>query len=231
MNRRGFLTQSAVSLPALAGLARAVPAAAQTARPQAPPLALPKPQRQGGMPLMQALNLRNTNRNLAEDKLSPQVLSNLLWAAWGVNREGGQRTAPSAMAVYEVDIYVFLAEGVYLFDAKAHALKPILAGDHRALAGTQAGVAKTPLSLVFVADLDKYTSGAMKMADQATQLAWSNAHAGFIGQNVYLFAASEGLGAWFRGFIDPPGIAKLLNLRPAQKPLYSQSVGFPARSA
>ncbi len=229
MNRRVFLTKSAASLPALAGLARAVPAAAQASLPQA--IALPKPQRQGGMPLMQALNARCTNRSIGEEKLSPQMLSNLLWTAWGVNRDNGMRTAPSAMGVREIDVYVFLPEGVYLFDPAAHALKPVVAGDQRAKAGTQAGVAKTPVSLVFVADLDKYTSGSMRMADQATQLAWSNAHAGFIGQNVYLFAASEGLGAWFRAFIDAPAIAKLLNLRPTQKALYAQSVGYPARSA
>jgi nitroreductase len=229
MNRRAFLSKSAASLPALAGLARAVPAAAQASPPQ--PIALPKPRRQGGMPLMQALNERRTNRSIAEDKLSPQMLSNLLWAAWGVSRESGMRTAPSAMGVREIDIYVFLPEGVYLFDAAAHALKPVLAGDRRAQTGNQAGVGKTPVSLVYVADLDKYASGAMRISDQATQLAWSNAHAGFIGQNVYLFAASEGLGAWFRALIDAPGISKLLNLRAAQKVLYSQSVGYPAKTA
>jgi nitroreductase len=229
MNRRAFLSKSAASLPALAGMARAVPAAAQASLPQ--PLALPKPQRQGGMPLMQALNQRRTSRDIVEQKLTPQMLSNLLWAAWGVNRESGMRTAPSAMGVREIEIYVFLPEGVYLFDAAAHALKPVVAGDQRALAGTQAGVAKTPISLVFVADLEKYTSGQMRQADQATQLAWSNAHAGFIGQNVYLFAASEGMGAWFRAFIDPPAIAKLLNLRPTQRALYGQSVGYEPKSA
>ncbi len=180
---------------------------------------------------MQALNERRTNREIREEKLSPQMLSNLLWAAWGVNRESGMRTAPSAVGVREIDIYVFLPEGVYLFDAPAHALKPALAGDHRAKTGTQDGVGKTPVSLVYVADLNKYASAAMRVTDVTTQLAWSNAHAGFIGQNVYLFAASEGMGAWFRALIDAPGIARLLNLRPSQKVLYSQSVGYTAKSA
>ena len=228
MNRRAFLSKSAAGLPVLA-LSRGIPAGAQSPLPQ--PLALPKPRCQGGMPLMQALNQRRTNRDIAEQKLSPQMLSDLLWAAWGVNREGGMRTAPSAVAVREIDLYVFLPEGVYLFDAEGHALKPALAGDHRAQTANQAGVGKTPVSLVYAADLEKYATASMRVSDPATQLAWSNAHAGFIAQNVFLFAASEGLGCWFRALIDAPAIAKLLNLRPSQKVLYSQSVGYPAKGA
>jgi len=230
MKRRTFLQRSAAAWPVLAGLASPAPAPAQGLQP----LALPKPQKQGGKPLMQALAERQTNRNIGEEKLSPQMLSNLLWAAFGVNREtSGMRTAPSAMAVREIDIYVFLPEGVYLFDAAAHNLKPVLAGDHRAKTGNQAGVGKAPVSLVYVADLDKYASGSgpMRVTDAAVQTAWSNAHAGFIGQNVYLYAASEGLACWFRALIDNAGIAKLLNLRPGQKVLYSQGVGHPEKAA
>jgi nitroreductase len=196
-------------------------------------MALPKPQRQGGKPLMQALNERHTNRNIGEEKLAPQTLSNLLWAAFGVNRESnGLRTAPSAMAVREMDIYAFLPEGVYLFDAVAHSLKPVLAGDQRAKTGNQAGVGKAPVSLVYVADLNKYSAGAgpMTVTDAAVQTAWSNAHAGFIAQNVYLYAASEGLACWFRALIDNAGLAKLLNLRPGQKVLYSQGIGYPVKA-
>ena len=164
------------------------------------------------------------------------------------------------MNVQEISLYVFLEQGVYLFDEKAHSLKPVVGGDHRAKAGTQTGVAKAPLSLVYVADLDKYRGGlpaeadffddlgghsllaarlvsilrddpryASLRVDAATQTAWSNAHAGFIGQNVYLFAASEGLASWFRAFVDGPAVAQLLNLRPGQKVLYGQTVGYPAK--
>jgi nitroreductase len=132
------------------------------------------------------------------------------------------------MAVREMDIYVFLPDGVYLFDAAAHGLKPVLAGDRRAKTGNQAGVGKAPVSLLYVADLNKYSAGPMTVSDAAVQTAWSNAHAGFIGQNVYLFAASEGLACWFRAMIDSAGLAKLLNLRPGQKALYSQGIGYPA---
>jgi len=189
-------------------------------------LALPKPQIQGGRPLLQALSDRKTTRNISEEKLSPQMLSNLLWAAWGVNRPANNgRTAPSAMNVQEIGVYVFLEQGVYLFDEKVHGLKPVVAGDHRAKAGTQAGVAKAPVNLLYVADLDKYRAGL----PAESKTAWSNAHAGFIGQNVYLFAASEGLASWFRAFVDAPAVAQLLSLRPGQKVLYGQTVGYPAK--
>ena len=229
MKRRTFLQRSAALAPILAGLSSPALTPAQGLQP----MALPKPQKQGGKPLMQALNERRTNRSIGEERLSPQTLSNLLWAAFGVNRESnGLRTAPSAMAVREMDIYAFLPEGVYLFDAVAHSLKPVLAGDQRAKTGNQAGVGKAPVSLVYVADLNKYSAGAgpMTVTDAAVQTAWSNAHAGFIAQNVYLYAASEGLACWFRALIDNAGLAKLLNLRPGQKVLYSQGIGYPAKA-
>lgn len=175
---------------------------------------------------MQALNDRKTIRNISSEKLPPQTLSNLLWAAWGVNRAANNgRTAPSAMNTQEISLYVVLEQAVYLFDEKAHSLKPVLAGDHRDKAGTQSGVATAPVNLICVADLDKYRDGLA--AESKT--AWSNAHAGFIGQNVYLFAASEGLASWFRAFVDGAAVTRLLNLRPGQKVLYGQTVGYPAK--
>jgi len=227
MRRREFLRGAAAG-PVLAVLAHPQPVGAQGL----PAIALPKPQAKGAMSLLEALSLRKTNRDLGEEKLSPQMLSNLLWAAFGINRmESGGRTAPSAMGVKEMDIYVFLAEGVYLYDAAGHTLKPVLSGDHRSKAGTQAGVGRAPVSLLYVADFEKYGAGRGMRIDPATQIAWSNAHAGFIGQNVYLYAASEGLGAWFRAMVDVPELTALLNLRPAQKVMYSQSVGYPAKRA
>jgi Nitroreductase family len=196
-------------------------------------MALPKPQTQGGSPLMQALANRQTNRNISREQLLPQMLSNLLWAAWGVNRPAIRgRTAPSAMNLQEMDLYVFLEKGVYRFDALSHSLQPVLAGDHRAQTGKQAGVGQAPVSLVFVADLEKYATGraGRLAAEPALQMAYSNAHCGFIAQNVYLYAASEGLASWFRAMVDAPALATLLNLRPAQKVLYSQGVGYPAKT-
>jgi nitroreductase len=223
MHRRDFLRRAATAVPVFAALAgRPRRGAAQ----ELAGMALPKPQIQGGRPLMQALSDRKTIRNISQEKLSPQMLSNLLWAAWGVNRAANNgRTAPSAMNAQEVSLYVFLEQGVYLFDEKSHSLRPVVAGDHRVKAGIQTGVATAPVNLVYVADLDKYGAGL----PVESKTAWSNAHAGFIGQNVYLFAASEGLASCFRAFEDGPIVAQLLNLRPGQKVLYGQTVGYPAK--
>lgn len=201
---------------------------------QMKPLSLPQPQTTGGRPLMQVLKDRSTSRSFSSEKLSPQMLSNLLWAAWGINRPAtGGRTAPSAMNVQEIDLYVFLGEGVYRFDAPSHSLKPVVAGDHRAQTGTQPDVGKAPVNLVYVADFDKYAGGrgGRTIADVSVRTAWSNAHAGFIAQNVYLFAASEGLASWFRALVDGPALAKLLNLQPSEKVLYAQGVGYPSKAA
>ena len=197
-------------------------------------MALPKPQTQGGRPLMAVLSDRKTSREISDEKLSPQMLSNLLWAAWGVNRPATRgRTAPSAMNVQEINLYVFLEEGVYLYDGPSHSLKPVLTGDYRAKTGTQTGVGRAPVSLVYVADLEKYGAArsGRAIADTDVQTAWSNAHAGFIAQNAYLFAASEGLASWFRAMVDQPALSKLLSLRPSEKVLYSQGVGYHSKAS
>jgi len=226
MRRREFLGTAALTAIA----ARPRRARAQSELPAA--ITLPRPQIQGGRPLMEALRDRKTNRSISDEKLSPQMLSNLLWAAWGVNRPANRgRTAPSAMNVQEIELFVFLSEGVYLFDAQSHSLKPVVGGDHRAKAGTQPDVGKAPVNLLYVADFDKYSSGRPgRTSDPAVQAAWSNAHAGFIAQNVYLFAASEGLASWFRAFVDAPALSKLLGLRSSERVLYAQGVGYPAKA-
>jgi nitroreductase len=223
MRRREFLQRAATGLP--------VAAAAAQSRVDGQTLSsisLPKPQMQGGKPFLQTVSERRTERNISEEKLSPQVLSNLLWAAWGVNRPATKgRTAPSARNIQEIDVYVFLAQGVYRYEAFGHGLQPVLGGDHREKAGTQPGVGKAPVNMIYVADFERY--GANASGDTSRQMVWSSAHAGFIGQNVHLFAASEGLGAWFRASLDTSAVAALLKLRPAQKVLYGQTVGYPSR--
>lgn len=217
MKRRSFL-QGATAAPLLAA----------TPAPAGEPITLPKPVTQGGKPLMQALNERRTLREITTARLTPQQLSNLLWAAFGVNRADGRRTAPTAMNIQDIGIYVFLAEGVYAYDAHKHVLAPVLPGDHRARAGTQEDVAKAPVCLVYVSDHEKFAAARRPITDPVQIAAWANVHAGFIGQNVYLYAASEGLGSCFRASIDGAGMAKLLSLKPAQKVLYSQTVGVSA---
>lgn len=189
------------------------------------PIQLPAPQTEGGKPLMQALKLRATARAFAPEPLPAQTLSNLLWAAWGINRpKEGKRTAPSARNWQEIDVYVVTASGAYLYDAAANALKPIVAGDLRALTGAQEFVKEAPVTLVFVADTTR-----MKGSQADTQQAYAFADAAFISQNVYLFCASEGLATGVRAMVDRPALAKALKLGASQIIAFAQSVGLPKK--
>jgi len=184
---------------------------------------LPKPNMKGGMPLMEALKARRTQREYDDRQLTPQVLSDLLWAAFGVNRlESGKRTAPSAMNLQEIDVYVALAEGLYLFRADEHMLEKISGDDIRAATGGQPFVAGAPLNLIFVADYSRMTSGS-----EADKDFYSATDTGFISQNVYLFCASEGLATVVRGWVDREALAKAMGLREDQKIILAQTVGYP----
>jgi len=194
--------------------------AAQTRKP----VQLPPPQMTGGRPLMEVLKDRKSTREFGADTLSPQTLSNLLWAAFGVNRPDGRRTAPSAMNWQEVSIYVATPEGVYLYDAKANVLEPVLAGDFRSATGTQSFVKDAAVNLVYVSDLSK-TDGA----DSSEAEMYTAADVGFIAQNVYLYCASEGLATVVRASIDKPALAKSLKLQPQQRIILAQSVGYPKK--
>lgn len=186
---------------------------------QLKPIQLPTPQSTGGKPLMQTLAERKTTRAFRDAPLSEQTLANLLWAAFGVNRpraakEGLGRTAPSAMNRQEVQLYVVLARGTYLYDAEANVLNPVAAGDLRARVGGGAA-AHAAATIVYVAD---------------AKTDYAQVDVGFIGQNVYLFAASEGLNAWFyalHGQQDAAAVAAALQLPANLRALYGQSVGFP----
>jgi SagB-type dehydrogenase family enzyme len=187
------------------------------------PVELPAPQTTGGMPLMQALKARHSTRAFDSQKLPLQMLSNLLWAAFGVNRpESGKRTAPSAMNWQETDIYVAMADGLYVYDPKGNKLGPVLAEDVRAETGTQSYVGEAPVNLVYVADLSKTGSGSAN-----EQALYNGADTGVIAQNVYLFCASEGLGVVIRGSINRSALAKKMKLRPNQKIILAQTVGYP----
>ena len=189
------------------------------------PLELPNPQMDGGKPLMQALQARHTTREFKSDMLPAQVLSNLLWAAFGVNRpDSGKRTAPSAMNWQEMDIYVALADGLYVYDAKANRLNPVLAADVRGTTGTQDFVKDAPVNLVYVADLARTGD-----ANADAQNLYTAVDTGVIVQNVYLFCASEGLGTVVRGSVDHAALAKLMKLRPKQRIVVAQTVGYPKK--
>ena len=183
------------------------------------------PQMEGGKPLMQALKERATARAFSPERLPDQILSNLLWAAFGVNRpDSGRRTAPSASNWQEVDIYVMAANGVFVYEAKAHSLTPVASEDLRALAGTQAFAKEAPVTLFFVADYAR-----MGKATQEQKDFLAPADTGYISQNVYLFCASEGLATGVRASIDRPALVKALKLRPDQKIILAQSVGYPKK--
>jgi nitroreductase len=185
---------------------------------------LPKPQMEGGKPLMAALKDRKTSREFSTEKLPLQVLSNMLWAANGINRPDGKRTAPTAMNKQEIDIYVALEQGLYLYDAKANTLVPVLAEDVRAATGKQPFVKDAPVNLVFVADYAKMGSTP---ADQKDFYAATDT--GFISQNVYLFCASEGLATVVRGYVDRPICQAAMKLRADQKVILAQTVGYPKK--
>jgi SagB-type dehydrogenase family enzyme len=174
---------------------------------------------------MQTLNERHSSREFSARPLSQQVLSNLLWAAAGVNRPGsGKRTAPSARDWREIDIYVTLPDGVYRYDADAHGLYLVRNEDLRAATGLQDFVAQAPLNLVYVANLDR-----MQGADAEHKHFYAATDTGFIAQNVYLFCASEGLACVVRGSVDRTALATKLGLADQQQVTLAQTVGYPAR--
>jgi SagB-type dehydrogenase family enzyme len=188
---------------------------------------LPGPQTDGGRPLMQVLKARQTSREFGpETKMPMQTLANLLWAADGMNRPDGKRTAPSAVGWQNIDIYVAMADGLYLYDAPQHSLKLLVAEDVRAATGQQAFVKTVPVNLVYVADYAKAKSARGKNPKAEV---WSAAGAGFISQNVYLYCASEGLATVVRGMFDKDALGKVLNLRPDQEIILTQSVGYPKK--
>ena len=186
---------------------------------------LPTPQTTGGMPLMQALAARHSSREFAARPLEPQQLSNLLWAAFGVNRAGtDKRTAPSARNWHEIDIYVVLADGTYVYDPVANVLHRILARDVRALTGMQDFVGSAPLNLVNVANWQR-----MEGAMEADKDFYAAADTGFIAQNVYLYCASAGLNTVVRGSVDRVALTAALNLTPQQRIILAQTVGYPPK--
>jgi len=184
---------------------------------------LPPPQMDGGQPLMQVLKDRKSTRDFRPDKLPMQILSNLLWAGFGINRPDGRRTAPSASNKQEIDIYVATADTLYVYEAKGNRLRPLLREDIRAKTGIQPFVREAPLNLVYVADLAKTgTDSAERDMDVA-------ADTGFIAENIYLFCASEGLATVVRGSIDRLMLSRTMRLREDQRIILAQTVGYPRR--
>jgi SagB-type dehydrogenase family enzyme len=187
---------------------------------------LPPPRLEGGKPLMEALKDRQSARVFSDKKLPPELLSNLLWAAAGINRpSSGKRTAPSARNWQEVEVYAVMQEGAYRYDAGANSLEPVAAGDLRKLAGTQDFVAIAPLNLVYVADPMK-----MKGSSEEDQKLYMGADTGFMAENVYLFCASEGLAVVVRASMERDSLAAALRLPAQKKIILAQTVGYPGEA-
>jgi len=186
---------------------------------------LPAPRKNAGKPIMQALQLRRSTRAFSPRPLPTQLLSDLLWAAYGVNRPSGDRTAPYWRHIMVIDVYAAMADGVWLYDPKQHALRPHLDTDIRAQTGLQDFVATAPLNLVYVAHGER-----MKELTPEDRRLYSSVDAAFIGQNVYLYCASEGLATVFRGAVDQEKLGRAMRLDDGQFVTFAQTVGYPAAS-
>jgi nitroreductase len=209
-NVNGMWCRTLLALLAIAGLAAGADA-----------IQLPQPDMDGGRPLMQALKHRQTTREFAAKPLSQKNLSNLLWAAFGVNRpESGGRTAPSAHGHMEIDLYVFTGDAAYLYLPGKHALHPVLEGDHRKGTGS---FPAAPVTIVYVADHSRSTKVALW-----EKVTYAYIDTGFIGQNVYLYAASEGLACVIHASTPKGALAETLGLRRDQQIIIAQSVGHRA---
>jgi nitroreductase len=224
MNQEGVrtMTRREVNATLLAGAALAampMAAFAQEVR------GLPAPRKNAGKPLMQALQLRRSIREFSPRPLPPQLLSDVLWAAYGVNRPSGDRTAPYWRHIMVIDVYAAMADGVWLYDPKQHALRPHLDTDIRAQTGLQDFVATAPLNLVYVAHGER-----MKEITAEERRLYSSVDAAFAGQNVYLYCASEGLATVFRGAVDQEKLGRAMRLDDGQFVTFAQTVGYPVAS-
>lgn len=185
-------------------------------------LLLPPANTTGGMPLMEALSKRQSQRAFDSKPLSTRQLSDMLWAAYGVNRPDGFRTAPSARTWNEFDIYVVMADGWYVYHPADHFLLKLGSEDLRAASAYQEFAHAAPVQLIFVADFDRMTN-----ADDAVRHFYSATDVGYISQNVYLYCASEGLATIVRGQIDKEKMKEYLKLRANQHIILAQTVGYP----
>ncbi|MGO9132715.1 MAG: nitroreductase family protein [Methylovirgula sp.] len=186
------------------------------------PIILPPPRNEGGMNLIGALKLRRSTREYADRPLPRQLLSDLLWAAYGINRPNGDRTAPYWRHVMVIDVYAAMADGVWVYEPKTHALQAYLKEDLRAQTGFQDFVATAPLNLIYVAHGERM----LEISPEERRL-YASVDTGFIGQNVYLFCASEGLATVFRGAVDYPKLNHALKLPDQQFVTFAQTVGYP----
>jgi nitroreductase len=185
-------------------------------------ITLPDPRKSGGMPLLTAFHRRHSVCSYRDQAIPRETLSNLFWSAFGINRpSSGDRTAPYWRHVMVIDLYLAMADGVWLYEPKTHSLLPCVPADIRRDTGMQDFVAGAPLELLYVAHGERM---AVPAEDRRLH---TSVDAAFIGQNVYLFCASEELGSVFRGSFDQTKLAKLLQLGDQQFVTFVQTVDYP----
>ncbi len=182
---------------------------------------LPTPDKTGGMPLMEALAKRSTSRSFSTKEITQKQLSNIVWAAFGVNRSDGKRTAPSTRNFQGTDIYVIMKNGTYLYEAKEHQLKRIISEDIRNIGSSQEFVKDAPVQILLVADFNKCGNGSNE-----AKMNVANIDAGYISQNIYLSCTSEGLSTGARGSIDRKALASKLSLKENQNIIIAHCIGY-----
>lgn len=214
------ITRRETNAALLAGAVLAAGPALAAKEPEA--IALPPPRSKGGLPLIEALALRRSTRAYSDRPLPSQVLSDLLWAAFGVNRPSGDRTAPYWRHIMVIDVYAATADGVWLYEPKKHSLLLQFRADIRTNTGLQDFVGTAPLNLIYVAHGDRMQD----ISPQERRL-YASVDTGFIGQNVYLFCASEGLATVFRGAVNYEELNRIMHLGTDQFVTFAQTVGYP----
>jgi SagB-type dehydrogenase family enzyme len=189
-------------------------------------IVLNPPDKTRGLPVMQAFEKRASASTFSGEKLKMQDLSDLLWAADGINRpELKKRTAPSAMNAQDIDIYIFMEEGVYLYNAGSQTLEPVVSGDQRLLvAGRQTEFAKAAVILLMVSDISRFQGN-----DDAGKLSMAAMDAGLVSQNISIFCAGVGLITRPRATMDQVKIKEILKLKDSQHPLLNNPVSYPVK--
>ena len=187
------------------------------------PIKLNEPNKTGGSSVMEALSKRKSVREFSDKKLSPQDLSDLVWAAAGINRqEAGLRTAPSWRNYQDIDLYVCFPEGMYIYNAKEHSLESFAKGDfYPLIAANQAFVSNAPVILLLITDLSK-----MQEDNIQQRMVIAGLDAGLVSQNISIFCAGKNLVTVPRGFMEKEELKKVLKLKESQHIMLNHPVGY-----
>lgn len=187
------------------------------------PVELKKPDMTRKATLMNALSKRMSVRAYSPKMISVQELSDLLWAANGINRPDGKRTAPSARNAQDIDVYVLTAEGAYIYNAQKNLLEPVASGDLRSnIWAQQEFIAAAPVNIMLVSDLSRFSGG-----DDTQKAGFAAMDAGIVSQNISLFCAAAGLATVPRALIDTQKMAEVLKLKESQRVIMNHPVGYP----